>query len=195
MIAALYVDPKGVYAGLPDVDLWDEKRDARKYAGPWPVVAHPPCSTWCQLASVNEARYGHPIGSDGGCFEAALDAVRTYGGVLEHPAYSLAWDEFELNRPPTAGGWIVADWFGGWTGGYTCHVAQRNYGHPARKETWLYAFGIDPPSLKWGRGPAPEAWVSWADSGNASALPRIGKKAAAATPIAFRDELIAMARS
>lgn len=46
MIAALYVEKNGVYYGLPDVDPWDKERDARLYAGPWPVVAHPPCSTW-----------------------------------------------------------------------------------------------------------------------------------------------------
>lgn len=38
-IAALYVQRDGVYYGLPDVDPWDEERDARLYAGPWPVVA------------------------------------------------------------------------------------------------------------------------------------------------------------
>lgn len=89
-VAALFVDPKGCYAGLPDVELWDEARDARLYDGPHPVVAHPPCSTWCQLASVNEKRYGHAIGDDGGCFASALDAVRTWGGVLEHPAETIA---------------------------------------------------------------------------------------------------------
>lgn len=26
-VAALYVDPNGVYAGLPDVDVWDEQRE------------------------------------------------------------------------------------------------------------------------------------------------------------------------
>jgi hypothetical protein len=46
MIAALFVAPDGVYAGLPGVEVWDEARDARRYAGPWPVVAHPPCQRW-----------------------------------------------------------------------------------------------------------------------------------------------------
>jgi hypothetical protein len=34
MIAALFVMPDGPYANRPDVDAWDESRDARKYAGP-----------------------------------------------------------------------------------------------------------------------------------------------------------------
>jgi hypothetical protein len=46
MIAALYVETDGAYFGLPGVDPWDEARDARKYAGPHPVVAHPPCQRW-----------------------------------------------------------------------------------------------------------------------------------------------------
>lgn len=64
-VAALYVETNGVYADLPDVELWDEARDARLYAGPWPVVAHPPCGRWCQLASVNQKRWGAMIGDDG----------------------------------------------------------------------------------------------------------------------------------
>lgn len=39
MIAALYVQRGGVYWACPGVDPWDEVRDARLYAGPWPVVA------------------------------------------------------------------------------------------------------------------------------------------------------------
>lgn len=189
-VAALYVDARGCYQGLEGVDAWDEKRDARLYAGPWPVVAHPPCSTWCQLASVNEARYGHPIGSDGGCFAAALAAVREHGGVLEHPAYSLAWRAYGLNEPPSTGAWVAADFECGWT----AQVEQGLYGHPARKRTWLYAHGVELCDLRRGESVA-RAWVSWADANNASALPRLGKRAAAATPTEFRDQLITIARS
>jgi len=40
-IAALYVETDGCYFGLPGIDPWDIVRDARNYAGPHPVVAHP----------------------------------------------------------------------------------------------------------------------------------------------------------
>lgn len=192
-IAALYVETDGCYFGLPDVDPWDKGRDARQYAGPWPVVAHPPCDRWCQMAPVNQARYGRKIGDDGGCFLAALNAVRTWGGVLEHPAVSLAWARFDLPRPPSGGGW-VRDFCGGWA----AHIEQRNYGHRARKATWLYAFGVKPPTLRWGRGPAPEAWISTdrprsvlADRG----IGQLSKKEARITPPEFRDILLSIARS
>ena len=104
MIAALYVETNGIYYGLPDVDPWDEQRDARLYEGPWPVVAHPPCARWCALAPMVQAVYGYKIGHDGGTFEAALESVRRFGGVLEHPAHTRAWGRFGLPRP-SLGGW------------------------------------------------------------------------------------------
>lgn len=192
MIAALYVEPDGVYAGLPDVDPWDEARDARTYAGPWPVVAHPPCDRWCQMAPVNEARYGHKVGDDDGKFAAALAAVRRWGGVLEHPAFSLAWAAFDLPRPPTYGGWVM-----GFCSGWAAHVEQRHYGHRARKATWLYAFGVVPPSLRWGPGVPPEAWIS-ADRPRAelaaAGIGQLSKREARSTPIEFRDLLLSIAR-
>lgn len=155
MIAALFVDPNGCYAGLEGVDLWDEARDARLYAGPWPVVAHPPCSRWCQLAGLVEYRYGHKRGDDGGCFESALESVRRWGGVLEHPAYTAAWPAYGLPAPDRRGGWQRTI-----CGGWVCHVEQGRYGHRARKATWLYAHGIDrPPALRWGSTPSwPTSW-------------------------------------
>ena len=193
-VAALFVDPRGVYAGLPDVEVWDEERDARKYAGPHRVVAHPPCSRWCRLAGLVEARWGHKRGDDGGCFASALASVRRWGGVLEHPAYSDAWAHFGLNRPPSSGAWVVADFEGGWT----CHVEQGRYGHVAKKATWLYANGVELPSLEWGAIPDrdSQALVSWCGNHTSAfdTRPRVGKKAAAATPERFRDVLLGMAR-
>ena len=194
-IAALYVDPRGCYAGLEGVELWDERRDARLYGGPHPVVAHPPCSRWCRLAGLVEARWGHKRGDDGGCFASALASVRRCGGVLEHPAYSDAWAAHDLTRPITGGGWTAADMLGGWT----CYVEQGRYGHRAKKATWLYAHGVELPSLLWGHVPDRDvrAPVSWCGNHVSSdeTRPRVGKRAAAATPPAFRDVLLAMARS
>ena len=192
-VAVLFADPAGVYAGMPSVDLWDEARDARLYAGPHPVVAHPPCSRWCRLAGLVEARWGHKRGEDGGCFGAAISAVRRWGGVLEHPAYTDAWIAFDLPQPPKEGGWLRT-----FCGGWVCHVEQGRYGHPAKKATWLYAHGVRrPPKLRWGfdSDQRSRALVSWCGNhvSSGECRPRVGKRAAAATPIEFRDELLRIA--
>lgn len=97
-VAALYVDQKGVYAGLSGVEVWDEIRDARLYGGPWPVVAHPPCARWSRLAGFTESRFGLVRGDDGGCFEMALEAVRRY-------RYSIVHDLLATARAYAAGYW------------------------------------------------------------------------------------------
>lgn len=202
-VAALYVATGGVYFGRDGVDPWDIERDARKYAGPHPVVAHPPCSRWCQLAYMNQARYGHKVGDDGGCFKHALDTVRRVGGVLEHPAFSYAWDAFDLLRPQKDG------WSRCLDGGWVAEVSQTAYGHPARKLTWLYYVGDSAPaSLDWSRPAATNqvsdlgrnrvvvtAQVSFCGNHGNSRLPRLSKKAASATPPAFAAILIDMARN
>ncbi len=194
-IAALFVEAKGAYSGLEGIDLWDKKRDARGYAGPYPVVAHPPCARWCRLAGLVEARWGHKKGDDGGCFASALQAVRTWGGVLEHPAYSDAWAAFDLPNPPSRHG----AWGRGLMGGWSCHVEQGRYGHPAKKATWLYAYGTELPPMLWGSelDSGSKALVSWCGNHTQAhdKRPRVGKKVASATPVSFRDVLIAMARS
>ena len=205
-VAALYVLPDGPYCDLPDVDPWPEERDARTYAGPWPVVAHPPCARWGRywfggpLAAARGTR--REMGDDSGCFAAALSAVRRFGGVLEHPADSHAWPWFGLAKPPRSGGWIRADWIHG-LDGWTCCVEQGHYAHRARKATWLYAVGVDPlPSLVWD---ASEAYAK-PDDGYHSAeersravkggiLQRLSHRERSLTPLPFRDVLLAMARS
>lgn len=194
MVAALFVEAKGIYANRPDVDLWPESRDARLYAGPWPVVAHPPCARWCRLAGLVEARWGHKRGEDGGCFASALESVRRFGGILEHPAYSDAWARFSLPAPPRHGGWVR-----GLCGGWSAHVEQGRYGHAAKKATWLYAFGVDLPDLRWGSDldTKSQALVSWCGNRVSSGenRPRLGKKAAAASPPEFAELLLSIARS
>lgn len=189
-VAALFVQTNGTYYGLECVDPWDESRDARLYPGPFPVVAHPPCSSWCRLAGLVEARWGHKRGEDGGCFKAALHAVRTYGGVLEHPAYSDAWAAFDLPKPSRSGGWQK-----GMCGGWSCHVEQGRYGHPAKKATWLYAYGTELPSLQWGKTEGATAWVSFGDFDRYPDVPRVTKAVASRTPERFRDVLLDIARS
>jgi hypothetical protein len=195
-VAALYVDPNGVYAGLEDVDLWDEERDARLYDGPWPVVAHPPCQRWCMFAKGIETRFGYRVGDDDGCFEAALDAVREFGGVLEHPAHTLAWVEYELPEPSTVAGWTTA--IG--VPGAVAYVEQGRYGLPVRKATWLYACGVTLPELRWGfnSGMGEYKWHQRRDKLNDprdDPRPRMRGELSAHTPPMFRDVLLDMARS
>jgi hypothetical protein len=169
-VAALFVEPAGVYANLAGVDLWDEKRDARLYDGPYPVVAHPPCNRWAKLGR-RESR-----GDDGGCFAAALAAVRKWGGVLEHPAQSYAWAHFGLPKP--SGPWwertIDSD-------GWVCSIDQWHFGFPTRKPTWLFFVGDEPPTL-------PDRTVRATRGCDA-----LWSTERMHTPPAFRDVLVAMA--
>ncbi len=147
-IAALFVDPEGPYAEMPGVDCWDEKRDAMRYDGPLPVVAHPPCARWCKMAKQIAWRFPNrpekQVGADGGTFARALEMVRRWGGVLEHPAWSLAWPAFDLATPSKAGGWTPSG------DGWVAWVAQSAYGHEAQKNTWLYAHGAKPQTpVRW----------------------------------------------
>lgn len=186
MIAALFVATDGCYFNLPDVDPWDVRRDARLYNGLHSVVAHPPCQLWVNFAALNFKRYGgehNRPGNDGGCFASALASVRRCGGVLEHPASSNAWPAFNL-APPVPGRWLrVGD-------AWTCEVWQSAYGHKARKRTWLYYCGdTAPPAMNWAR-PTGTHQVGWFDR----VKPTLNKREASATPPAFRDALLSLAR-
>jgi len=200
-VTALYVQKGGVYFGLDAVDPWDEERDARRYAGPHPVVAHPPCQRWINLTFANFARWGgehNRPGNDGGCFSAALGAVRRYGGVLEHPGSSHAWGHFGLLRPYGIGWCYQPDtnFISGRGGYHVCEVYQSAYGHLARKRTWLIYSGYNPPpQLCWDRTPGTHQ-VGFQDKrGKARNKKTLSTKEANASPLAFRDALIGLARA
>jgi len=208
-IAALYVQTNGSYYGLPGVVPFDQEDDARMYGGPWPVVAHSPCQRWGRMwkgqpGNIKRGK-AERKGDDQGCFKAALFDVRRWGGVLEHPWGSHAWEHFGLNKPPRSGGWVRADDQGGWT----CCVEQGQYGHYCPKPTLLLAYGIDHlPNLRWGQSPPPtevdfpasavaKHGIDYCKRAGVMAFKGGGKDSPAriATPPEFRNLLIAMARS
>jgi proteasome lid subunit RPN8/RPN11 len=191
--AALFVQAGGVYSGRPDVDPWPADRDARTYAGPWPVVAHPPCGPWGRYAKPTpESKARGPLkGDDAGCFASALASVRTFGGVLEHPKDSGAWSAFGL-MPPGAAGWTRHLTRSHPAGGeWVCRVDQGHYGHAAQKSTWLlYVGDRPPPALVWGAADVAPIGTG-ARRGN---LESLSKSKRAATPSAFAEVLISLAR-
>jgi hypothetical protein len=202
MIAALFVKTGGCYFNLPSIDPWDEKRDARRYNGPYPVICHPPCQRWGKMyfgqpLAVSRGVPKKKLGDDGGCFKSALDAVRKWGGIIEHPCGSKAWKYFGLQGPPREGKWIPADEYDG----FTCCVEQGRYGHYARKPTWLYAVRTLRPELLWGKSDAKldPAVVARMGLIRAKRLGEVGAKGGGkdsnvriSTPFPFRDLLISL---
>lgn len=186
-VAALYIDPRGPYPRMPGVDCWDEQRDARLYAGPHPIVAHPPCTHYGRLRHLARR-------DDADCAPIAVEQVRAWGGALEHPSGSLLWKRCGLplpGEPPDA------------FGGLTFELCQVDWGHVARKRTWLYVVRARSiPEM-----PAPREPSHWISGGRG----RRGKKARTTpvppgikvcsaqqrrrTPPAFAEWLVSLARS
>lgn len=200
-IAALFVETGGAYFGLSGVDPWDEARDARKYAGPWSVVAHPPCQRWGRYWHGSTAKpHQFKLGDDDGCFAAALGALHCHGGVIEHPADSHAWEHFGLRKPLRSGGWVEAA-----PGLWTCCVYQGHYGHFSGKPTWLLVAGVareDLPELIWGKceqrlHPTAVAKHGYAKARRIGMMAMVGGKDKTrirnATPPEFRDVLLGIA--
>lgn len=124
LVAALFVRPNSIYKSMPGIDAWDAERDARKWPGGFPVVAHPPCAQWGRMS-----QWAHKKPAEKALALLALDLVDKWGGVLEHPATSRLWSH-------TAGrsGWL-----------YT--LDQRWFGHRAIKRSTLYINRVKPTEL------------------------------------------------
>lgn len=197
-LAALFVEKTGPYSLLEFVEVWDQEKDARKYEGPHPVIAHPPCERWGRYWSGGPSvKVRKKLGDDNGCFESALYSVRKWGGILEHPEASHAFKFHGLSKPPKAGHWVPA----GDHIGYVCCVEQGHYGHKARKATWLYAVNLKIyPRLKWGpskgirldEGFHSKEERKAARIAGVKPIKRLSKKENIETPARFRDLLIGM---
>jgi len=188
IVHALFIDPNGPYPLIHGVDCWDERRNALKFQGTGPVILHPPCGRWGSMARINEKRWGARVGDDGGLFKFALEILYRNGGVLEHPARSLAWDWFGLPKPSKhSWGWSHAGknmWF--------CEVWQSAYGHPCHKRTWLLYVGKpEPLDLDWQRDKsrATHQIGGGIHTGNRS-KPRLDDRLVHITPFSFAVALV-----
>lgn len=185
-IAALYIDPRGPYPRMQGVDCWDEQRDARLYAGPWPVIAHPPCGPWGAFAHLCTEQ-------DASCGPAAVGAVRAFGGVMEHPKGSRLWRHCALPLPGE-----FPDQHGG--SSYFCN--QVHWGHPCSKPTILYTVGISHEAFfrdYRDHGGVPTHDMMGSRGRNASAdrggLIEASQEKRRRTPPAFAEWLVALART
>jgi hypothetical protein len=179
-VAALYVDECGTYSSMPGVDPWPLTRNAKTYAGPWSVVAHPPCGPWSFGLRFLCTK------QDPECALRAVDAVRAFGGVLEHPKYSVLWRACRLPYP----GELPDRW-----GGRSYEVNQVSWGHCCEKKTWLYVVGVDPYVVDRGirTGGTPTHRIT--SGPNGPKLPSVDKRARSATPPAFASWLVSLAQS
>jgi hypothetical protein len=183
-VAALYVDPRGAYPKMPGVDCWDEERDADKFPGGMPCVAHPPCGPWGALAHLcrNDSKHHARL---------AVQFVRANGGVLEHPAHSKLWLEQGLPLPNE-----LPDAFSG----HTVEVNQVHWGHRCTKPTWLYCVGVARTRIE---PPMPDAepthgiWYGDFERAGRAGPTLLGasKEIRRRTPPLFAEWLVSLARS
>jgi len=129
--AVLFARVDSNYKDFP-CDVWDIERDALRWPGGCPIVAHPPCRAWGRLRTFAKPRPGEKD-----LARWAVKMVRIWGGVLEHPAQSTLWADQGLPKQGTV------DLYGGWT----MAAPQRWWGHKAEKSTWFYIVGCKPGEL------------------------------------------------
>ncbi|MFZ5593686.1 MAG: hypothetical protein ACOY4D_05415 [Pseudomonadota bacterium] len=131
-VAVLFARADSNYKELPGSDVWDAARDALRWPGGSPVVAHPPCRAWGQLRALAK-----PMAGEKELAIFAVEQVRKHGGVLEHPKSSTLWPVAGLPMPGKRDAW----------GGWTLPISQRWWGHRAEKPTLLYIVGCEPADI------------------------------------------------
>lgn len=178
-VAALYVSPLGPYPKLEGVECWDEQRNAKLYAGPHPVVAHPPCGPYSRLRYLCTKQ-------DPECALRAVDQVRQFGGVLEHPEQSRLWSTARL--PPVGG---LPDAYGG----RSYALRQVAWGHCCEKPTWLYTVGVAPELVHAGIRTGGEPTHRITSGPRGPELPSASRQMAIHSPPDFAGWLVSLARA
>lgn len=181
-VAVLFARADSNYKTIPGCDVWDAERDARRWPGGAPVVAHPPCRAWGKLRQFSKPR---PDEKELALF--AVEQVRRFGGVLEHPAGSTLWNAAGMPKP----GEFKDQW-----GGWTLEMEQFHFGHRAAKLTWFYVVGVDPsemPTIPKREG-RPTHCIAPCRRPGALKLPTVTKPEREHTPIKLCVWLVELAR-
>lgn len=184
-VAVLFARSDSIYKAMPECDVWDIARDARKWPGGCPVVAHPPCRAWGRLRA-----FAKPRDDEKALALFAVEQVRRFGGVLEHPAASTLWAAASLPRPGC--GVVERDVFGGWS----IQVPQFWWGHRAFKSTWFYVVGCAPgsiPEIPFVLGDAPCAIGLYSGRDRGKCRKEVSKAEREATPLALARWLVDLA--
>jgi hypothetical protein len=178
MISVLFAARDSVYKTIPGLDVWDEDRDALNWPGGNPGIFHPPCRLWSKwmrhfsTADPSEMRYGL----------WSVEQIRRWGGVLEHPACSLLWEEAKLPKPGT-----------GDKHGLSIALYQQWFGHKAQKATWLYICGAkNLPQIPFVLG-QPECHYSAVRTVRHPDMQRLSHRQRQGTPIEFAKWLVELA--
>lgn len=119
-ISVLCVNSKHTnYKLFPDLDLWDETRDAYNFNSENHVIAHPPCAQWSRLH-----KFAKENKKEKDLAMFCLDLVQRNGGIFEHP-HGSHFFKYAGIKP-------------------TIHVDQHWFGFPCKKQTWLYYAQVEP---------------------------------------------------
>ena len=184
MISVLFSRTDSIYKTL-GVDVWDAERDATNWPGGNPIIAHPPCRAWGRMR-----QFAKPADGEKELALWAVDQVRKFGGVLEHPERSTLWNDKPLPKPDK-NNIKTFDEFGG----FTIVVDQHWFGHRAQKRTWLYICGCTPsdiPQIPLKLGAATHCIRP---TKSYPRLPSVTKTEREATPVGFAKFLIEIARN
>jgi len=122
MIAVLCAHKRSHYFSIPGLDVYDQARDMRNFSGGMPVICHPPCAQWSRFRS-----FAKKNTETLALAHTCLAHLKREGGIFEHPAGSLVWDQLEWPE-----------------GGKLISVNQSWWGFPAVKQTYLYFYQCRP---------------------------------------------------
>jgi hypothetical protein len=121
MSIVLFTRKNSIYKKLGH-DCYDKERNAYNCPRYKPVLAHPPCRTWGNLAHFTKLT-DEEIIEEQDLARFAISLVNKNGGIVEHPKMSKLWKTADISK------------------GILLGIQQKDFGHRAYKDTYLYIVG------------------------------------------------------